>query len=188
MDLHNFRSFEFHMIIHTHAAERACTFNGWPIRTHPFANIPRADVLCEKITPRFDWRWCLSGSDSERLPRLQNVWTAVVGEDCSLLLGWELSITPSRLVLSLTCHTLYSFVTFFYRGRANWCQWQSTGIGKVTSLWSLCKVAVRRLLAPQTALRAAVHAVQIFSFYFRIRSEHSKYTKICTVQKFLTIW
>ena len=49
----NLRSFKFCMIY----CSRTCTFNGWLIRTRPFANIPRAD---RKITPRFDWRWHLS--------------------------------------------------------------------------------------------------------------------------------
>ena len=49
----NLRSFKFCMIY----CSRARTFNGWLIRTRPFANIPRAD---RKITPMFDWRWHLS--------------------------------------------------------------------------------------------------------------------------------
>ena len=40
------------------------------------------------------------------------------------------------------------------------------------------------LLAPRTALWAAARAVQICSFYFRIQSEHSKYTKFAPFKNF----
>ena len=62
--------------------------------------------------------------------------------------------------------------------------WDWEGHSTSKPLQSSC---TETLLAPRTALRPAARAVQICSFYFRIRNEHSKYTKICTIQKFPTI-